>query len=356
MRCEVGSRSAHIEGHTAKVVRQARSLVIDAGGPRIELDVERQTVAPETDRFVGDLAGRQHGVVARRQLLEGGLSNDAIAFRVEHGWLRPVHRGVYAVGREKIDDSGRWMAAVLAVDGDGVRGVMLSHWSAAALHGLLPARGGQPVDVTTAFSRKQRPGIRAHRSRRIAVIGTQRNGIPCTTVARTLVDIAATGNGKAFERAWSAGASRRLLWLREIEREVEAAPYRRGVGLVREALARDSRYLGQRTRSELERIGLRLCRDFGLRRPHANRLLRIGEQTFEADLLWPDARLIVEVDGDETHGNAVARRSDRERDLVLQLAGWRTVRIGWSEANDDQVVVAEQLRLALAQPPLMPAA
>lgn len=329
-----------------------------AGSSRTRRDVllVRHTVPPETDRFVGDLAGRQHGVVSRGQLIEGGLSSDAIVFRLEHGWLRPVHRGVYAVGREALDDPARWMAAVLAVDGDrGARGALLSHSSAAALHGLLPPRDRRAVEVTAAFSRKPRTGIRAHRSRRIDLIGTRRDGIPCTTVARTLVDIAATGNAEAFERAWSAGASRRLLWPREIEREAQAAPYRRGVGLVREALARDGRYLGQRTRSDLERIALRLCEDFGLPRPHANRLLRIGEQTFEADLLWPSARLVVEVDGDETHGHAAARRSDRARDLVLQLAGWRTVRVGWSEVKGDQAVVAEQLRLALAQPPLVPA-
>lgn len=353
---KLGRRCSNLGAHTAKLVRQARLLVLDGRKPRTRIHRVCLTVPAETDRAVGDLAGRQHGVVARRQLLENGLSGDAVAFRIAHGWLRPVHRGVYAVGRETLDDRGRWMAAVLALGGgDEARMTLLSHRSAAALFGLLPTQDRRAVQVTTAFSRTSRPGVRSHRSRRIGEIGTQRDGIPCTTVARTLVDLAGAGNAEAFERAWSAGASRRLLRPRQIEREVRAAPYRRGVGLVREALARDRRYLGQRTRSELERIGLRMFQDFGLPRPYANRLLQIGGQTFEADLLWPEARLVVEVDGDETHGNAVARRSDRQRDLVLQLAGWRTIRIGWSELTGEQSAVAEQLHAALAQPPLVPA-
>lgn len=182
-----------------------------------------------------------------------------------------------------------------------------------------------------------------------------RDGIPCTTVARTLVDIAETGNDAAFERAWSTAASRRELRFSQLELELRAAPRRPGTALVRAALAKDVRYLGQRSRSDLERAALRLCRDFGLPRPHANRLVRIGARAFEADLLWPGPRLIVEVDGGATHGHAVARRNDRERDLVLQLAGRRTIRIGETELTLDRAATAERLRAAIAQPALPPA-
>jgi very-short-patch-repair endonuclease len=324
--------------------------------PLTRSPVPHRSVPPHTDRRIGDLARRQHGVVARPQLFDLGLSGDAVEHRVRRGWLRPVHRGVYAVGHDGLEDRGRWMAAVLAVGvRAGFESALLSHGSAAALHGLLPSRDRGAVEVTSSFSRKQRPGIRSHRSRRLEDVVTWRDGIPCTTVARTLVDVAAIGNPVAFERAWSAAASRRLLRVDEVERELHAAPCRRGARLVKDALVLDARYLGQTSRSELERLALRMCHDFGLPRPHANRLLQIDGKTYEADLLWPLPRLIVEVDGDETHGSAVARRRDRQRDLALQVAGWRTVRIGRAELAGDQSVLAERLRAALDQPPLTPA-
>lgn len=324
---------------------------------------ECRTVVPEADRRVGDLAARQHGVVARRQLLALGFGRDAIRARIRRGWLRPVHRGIYAVGHGLLEDRGRWVAAVLAVGAsrsgangsDAASPVLLSHGSAAALHGLLPVRDRSAVEVTTAFSHSPRPGIRSHRSRHVEGAGTWRVGIPCTTVPRTLVDIAGVGNGVAFERAWSSAASLRRLRPAEIERELQSAPYRPGVAVVQAALAKDFGYLVQPSRSELERSALRLCRDYGLPRPEANGLIRVGERTFEADLQWPARRLVVEVDGDGTHRSAVARRQDRERDAALQLAGWRTVRIGEAELAVDRAVTAERLRAALAQPALEPA-
>lgn len=350
-------------------------------------------MAPGLDRTVGDLAGRQHRVVSRHQLKDLGLGDDAIDLRILRGWLRPIYRGVFAVGCEPLDDRGRWMAAVLASGALGVpvvrqstgddgrtssgasvpyqpattratvnvglwnvtSPVLLSHGSAAALHGLLPPRDRAGVDVTTEHSRRSRPGLRLHRSRTLDGVGTWRAGIPCTTVARTLVDIAASGNAVAFERAWSTAASLRQLRGPEIERELDVAPRRPGSRLVRAALATDLGYLRQPSRSGWERAALRLCHDFGLPRPVANRLIRVDGRTFEADLLWAEQRLIVEVDADGTHGHAVARRIDRERDLALQLAGWRTVRIGEFELTAERPALAKRLAAALAQAPLAPA-
>jgi len=87
------------------------------------------------DRLLADLAGRQHGVVARRQLLEAGAGPRAVELRLERGRLHSVHAGVYAVGHRSLSPQGRWMAAVLA---GGVRAV-LGHRSAAALWGIRPS-------------------------------------------------------------------------------------------------------------------------------------------------------------------------------------------------------------------------
>lgn len=307
------------------------------------------------DRQINELAARQHGIVSRTQLLQLDMRDDAILRRVDRGWLRRVHRGVYAVGQARPSDHGRWMAGVLAL---GSRcdptAALLSHRSAAALHGLLPPQVHAAVEVTCLTSRKSISGIRAHRSRRFDDIGTIRDGIPCTTVARTLVDLAAGGNAAVFDRAWSSAASRRILRRADVLRELRADPTRPGSRLVLAALDRSAPYLGQRTRSNLERLALRVCHDFDLPRPYANRELRIGDRTYEADLLWSEPRLVVEVDGDDTHGNPVARENDRRRDADLQLAGWKTIRIGWSELAHEPAAVAERLRAAIAQPPLEP--
>lgn len=324
-----------------------------------------RSVPEATDRQVGALASRQHGVVSREQLTSIGLSRSAIQARCRRGWLRRIHRGVYAVGHSDISQHGRWLAAVLAGGGadaptpalstrpHSAHRTVLSHWSAAALHGLLARDRGIP-EITSTSSRHERPGIRVHRSRTLESSVATRDGIPCTTVGRTLIDIAGTGNEQAAQRTWSMASSRGLIRRSELERELRAGPNRPGTAFVRRAYAEDFGYLEQRTRSELEREALRFCRDFGIPRPHANRLVHVGAERVEADLLWPQARLIVEIDGDATHSHPAARRADRSRDARLQLAGWRTIRIGQAELVQRPRQTAELIRAALAQPPLIP--
>ncbi len=171
-----------------------------------------RSVPIDLDRRIGNLAARQHGVVARSQLADLGLSRGSIQTRMRRGWLRPVHRGVYAVGHHRITERGRWMAAVLAGGADPrqPRAVALSHWSAAALHGLMPRDRGTP-EITATTARPSRSGLRVHRTSSLDGSMTTRDGIPCTTVARTLIDIAGSGNEAATTRAWSAAASRSLI-------------------------------------------------------------------------------------------------------------------------------------------------
>lgn len=354
--------------------------------PRIQRSTEARSDA--VDRQIGDLASRQYGVVSRSQLVRLGLTRSAILTRTRHGWLRPVHRGVYAVGHSRLEDRGTWMAAVLAGGGAGrvtatppmaavLAGggpgrtvtaaattsgrthdavtVALSHRSAAALHGLGPARRGDLVEITTATPRSSRDRLRVHRTGSLEGSTTVRDGIPCTTVARTLVDLAAIESTAATERRWSTAASRNLIRSTDIRHELRTRPQHPGVVVIRAEFARDFAVLGQRTRSGLERTALRLCRDFELPPPHANRLVEVDGVVYEADLLWPEQRLIVEVDANRTHGHAAARRVDRRRDATLQLAGWRTIRIGESELELEPRETARRLRAALDQTPLSPA-
>lgn len=136
--------------------------------------------------FAWELADRQHGVISRRQLLELGLSSDAIAHRLARGRLHQLHRGIYAVGRPKVSLHGKWMAAVLACGPEA----LLSHRSAAALWGLIDQRGAI-VDVTVpATALRRRPGIRAHR-RGPPLPRAEHEGVPVLSVAATLLDLAA---------------------------------------------------------------------------------------------------------------------------------------------------------------------
>jgi hypothetical protein len=108
-----------------------------------------KTVPLAVDELISELAGRQHGVAGRAQLLAAGVGSDAIKHRVQTGRLHPLYRGVYAVGHQVLSQRGRWMAATLATDG------ILSHRSAAALWGIRPSSGR--IEVTTPRTRRPPP-------------------------------------------------------------------------------------------------------------------------------------------------------------------------------------------------------
>src|SRR6218665_714130 len=139
-----------------------------------------------SDRAISRLASARHGVLTLAELEAIGLSPRAVRHRAASGRLRRVHQGVYACGG--LTRHGRWMAAVVASG----HGALLSHRSDAALWGLETGEGGG-ADVTVPGSAHRRPGIALHSRGAVdpADIATH-EGIPCTSVARTLVDYAAT--------------------------------------------------------------------------------------------------------------------------------------------------------------------
>jgi Transcriptional regulator, AbiEi antitoxin len=150
------------------------------------------------DAELARLAAEQHGVVALRQLPELGLSSSAVRSRVASGRLHRVHRGVYAVGHRVLGVEGRWIAAVLACGRDAV----LSHRSAAALWSLRPTTR-TAIDVTVPRRvGLSRPGIDVHRATGLEPGDLTRvRGVPCTTVARTLVDLAEVIDRRELARA-----------------------------------------------------------------------------------------------------------------------------------------------------------
>lgn len=270
------------------------------------------------DREVGELAQRQHGVVAHRQLTDIGLSPSAIRRRLGLGRLHPVHQGVYAVGHSRLSGHGRWIAAVLACG----PGALLSQGTAAALWAILPSSSAQ-IHVVAARTRTRRPGIALHRPRYVpeedrAVM----DGIPATSVARTLVDLAGVVPRQRLKHAVDEAERLQLFDLRAVERVMHRSPGRRGLTALR-ALLCDYRGPPPATRSELERRFLDLCHEAGLPRPQVNVL--VGGH--EVDVVWHDRRLIVEVDGHAYHNTRGAFEDDRIRDATLQAAGYRVIRI-----------------------------
>jgi very-short-patch-repair endonuclease len=275
----------------------------------------------DLDKAIAVLAGRQHGRVARRQLLALGLGTEAIKYRLARSWLHEEYRGVYALGHAAPTREGRWMAAVLAGGPDA----KLSHGPAAALWAIRSS-GASLIDVTTPRSQRPRRGIRFHRSPLPEDEVTVHDGIPVTTVPRTLFDLAAVLTPRQLERTLGEAEVLRLWDELSLLDLLQRYPRRHGSRTVRAVL--DLREAGATiTRSELEVLFLEFVDRTGLRRPETNQEI----EGFEVDCVWRAERAVVELDARSTHATIAAFERDRERDRVLLAAGWRTVRVTWKQ-------------------------
>src|SRR5262245_8618916 len=148
---------------------------------------------------VGDLARSQWGIVTRRQLIERGMSTRGVSDWARDGRLHRLHRGIYAYGHDQLRVEGRRLAAVMACG----PGAALSHRSAARLWGISQGSSAlSDVTVPSQNGRRKRDGIRVHRSARLAGDEvTVVSGIPVTTLARTLLDLADVLSPQALRRA-----------------------------------------------------------------------------------------------------------------------------------------------------------
>lgn len=274
------------------------------------------------ERAVADLAARQWGVVSLAQLRALGLSDDAVQRRVRAGRLHRVYRGIYAVGHTVLGREGRWLAAVLACG----EGAVLSHRSAAAHWGLLPTNATR-IDVTIPRARASNATIRLHRSRSlIARDTTTRQGIPITSVPRTLLDLAATVQADRLERALAQAQQLRLYDHCAITDLLARANGHRGKQRLAEATALDPKL----TASDWEVRLLNLVRAAGLPEPLVNLPLDAPDHgQCRPDFHWPSHQLIVETDGWESHRTRAAFERDRAKDAALTAAGYKVVRFTW---------------------------
>ncbi len=288
------------------------------------------------ERALARLATRQHGVVARRQLLAIGFSERAIKLRVDAGRLAAIHREVYAVGHSRVSRNGYWLGAVLAY-GDLA---LLSHRTAAALWELSRPRSS-PIDVSAPIGRqglRRREGIWIHRGKLHPGDRAERAGIPVTSVARTLFDYAEVVDFGRLERAWEEADRLKRLRLGEVERVCERGYGRRALKPIRRLLA-EARAV-TRTRSPLEDRFQNFARFYELP-PHSTNVDVLGK---EVDVLWPAAKLIVELDSWEFHSHRAAFQRDRARDTRLLVARYRTIRVTHERLDKEAATLAAEIR------------
>ena len=284
------------------------------------------------DLAVAEIAFVQDGVVSVAQLRAVGLGRGAVQHRVRCGRLHPWHRGVYVVGHRRVGPRGRLWAAVLACGGPYE--AVISHRSAAAMWDLVPPPSR--IDVIASNGSRSTPAIRVHRTQTLSLTDVVRDedGLPRTSVARTLRDLAATTATHRLERI-----AHRAEHLRILE-TAELAPHMPGARRLRRAMGTLVAGEPDVTRSELEERFLALVAEAGLPRPEVNARV-LGS---EVDFLWRDRRLIVETDGAATHLTARAFEEDRRRDVDLHAAGYRVLRFTWRQVVADGAWIVRTLR------------
>jgi Protein of unknown function (DUF559) len=295
------------------------------------------------DRRMEALATTQHGLITRAQAIGCGFSDKGIEHRLQSGRWCLLVRGLYRFPGAIDTSRQRAMAAVLA-SGDGSA---LSHGSASALRGL-PGFSIEPIVVSVArHGRRDLAGVRLEQSLALPPHHVQIvDGIPCTTVARTLFDLCGDVHVLRAERALDTALARKLVTLPALWRVLDelAEHGRAGTVLMRTLLTeREPDYVPPE--SELEARFVELVSKHGLATPE--RQVDLGDDAGwigRVDFLFRGARLVVEVDGAEFHDGLIDQRSDEARDARLQSAGWFVLRFRWDDVVNRPAAVAHSIR------------
>jgi very-short-patch-repair endonuclease len=274
-----------------------------------------------------------------------GFSSQAIKTLVARARLQRIHRAVYAVGHTRLTAKGRWMAAVLACGPEAV----LSHRDAAALHDLHQVGSGA-IHVTSS-ARHELEGIRWHWARTLDPRDTSVvDAIPVTSLARTYLDVAEVLSHGRLIDLLEAGQRQNKLDVNAVHAVIDRNLGRHGIEPLRSAIAEldDDPPLLQ---SRAEQAFRALVRDYHLPQPQFN--VYIEDELVDA--VWPEHRLIVEVDGWRYHRSKRSFTADRARDRKLVRAGWRVVRFtGDDVADRPEQVAAELSELLLLDGPWLP--
>jgi len=265
---------------------------------------------PRTDARIATVARRQYGLITRAQLRAAGLTDGAVYQRVQNGRLHPRYRGVYAVGHDRLSREAAWMAAVLAAG----TGAALSHL-AAATHWKMWRRWVPGIDVTVPGQRRARAGFTIHRARNLDKRDvTIHKGIPITTPARTLVDLAGVLTRYQLANVIHEAAFRNLFDEAKTIEVIERATGRPTETLHAALQAHASGSAGTRSYTED-----RFLETWQGPEPLVNTKI-------EVDMYWPAESRVVEIDG-PGHERPRSRREDAVRDAAFSKAGIEVVRI-----------------------------
>jgi predicted transcriptional regulator of viral defense system len=291
---------------------------------------------PERGKRLAGLALRQHGVVSIRQLEQlFGYSRAGVRKLVDSGRLHPLYRAVYAVGHTELSQRGECLAAVLAVG----PGALLSYYSAGWLWGIWwgsPA----PFEVTAYVPRHHAApkGVVRHRARNLDDVDRALvDGIPVTSVARTLLDLASKLRADQLRRVLARVEDLGLVDLEAIHEVIERNRGHHGAKRLRFALATYERPIW--TRSEFERRFVEYLVESGLPRPATG----WNEVGHELDVFWPELDFGVELDTWETHGTRDAFERDHDRDLDFALAEIETIRVSERQFQREPDAIATKI-------------
>jgi hypothetical protein len=287
-------------------------------------------------------ADEQLGVVSLDQVTDAGIGPRAAQHRAVAGRMHRLHRGVYALGHRSIGRHGELLAATIACG----EGSVISHGSAAALWGLRD-RWPHLIDVTvTCEAGRKLDGIRPRRCRYPTPEEvTVHELVPCTTPARTIVDLAGMVGLDPLRRLVERAAVLKLLDMPSLDAALSQASGRRGIPALR-AVLEDWRTDDGKTpdvRSLFEARLLPLIVATGLPRPRCNEVKLLEGRRFKLDFLWEEQRLVVETDGEGSHRTPVAFQRDRLRDQILIAAGYRVPRVTWHHVVRETDATVERI-------------
>jgi very-short-patch-repair endonuclease len=298
--------------------------------------VSGATVSGTAHERIAAIAALQRGYVSRGQLLAAGVSSTTVDRYVTGKWLLPVHRGVFAVGHNAPVELGPETAALLAVRA----GAALSHDTAAILWGMKRhAEGERLIHVTVPGSPGGRPeNVCVHRSTALTARDLRvRDGLPVTSPARVLLDLAPSATPRDLERMLDQGIVQHALRLSDVTELLRRCGRHRGRARL-QALV-DHHTTTTFTRSEAEELFLALVRQAQLPQPLTN----VRRHGYEIDFLWPAEGVAVEVDGFAFHRTRGRFERDHRKDAVLESAGIGVTRITWGQMRDEPLAVIARL-------------